>query len=253
MNIESAEFQLSSPAPARPRRAMVLSAGLGRRMRPITASTPKPLISVGGRALIDHALDRLERANVSEVVVNIHYLANLVRGHLGRRTRPAVTISDETDQLLDTGGGIARVLARFGDDPFYILNSDSLWVEGVYPNLDLLADSWIDDHMDALLLLSPTVSAVGYGGRGDFILDPAGRIKRRPEREVAPFVYTGAAILHPRLFSDCPPDPFSLNLLFDKAIAAGRLFGVRLDGLWLHVGTPGAIGLAERKIANSAV
>lgn len=252
MNIESAEFRLSSPAPVRPRRAMVLAAGMGKRMRPITAATPKPLIEVGGRTLIDYALDRLERADIGEVVVNIHYLGELVRSHLDRRLRPHITISDESDRLLDTGGGIARALPRFASDPFYVLNSDTFWIEGVYPNLDLLADSWRDESMDALLLVSPTVNAVGYHGRGDFVLDPAGRIARRPEREVAPFVYAGAAVLHPRMFRDCPPGAFSLNLMFDRAIEAGRLFGVRLDGLWLHIGTPDAIDLAERKIADSA-
>ena len=231
---------------------MVLAAGIGKRMRPLTATVPKPLIEVGGRALIDHALDRLAGAEVEEAVVNVHYLADLVEAHVRRRKRPAVTVSDERKGLLDTGGGIAKALPRLGSDAFYLLNSDSFWIEGARPNLDWLAAAWDDRAMDGLLLLAPTVRAVGYSGRGDFRLDPAGRITRRAEREVAPFAYAGAAILHPRLFADCPTGPFSLNRLFDAAIEAGRLHGVRMDGLWLHVGTPDAIGWAEMTIADSA-
>lgn len=252
MNVNPSGFALKSPPAARPRGAMVLAAGLGKRMRPLTVTTPKPLIEVRGRALIDYALDRLYRAGIGKVVVNVHHLAELVQVHVARRANPAVEFSDESDRLLDTGGGIARALPQFGDQPFYLLNSDSFWIEGVSPNLDLLADSWREDAMDSLVLVCPTVQAIGYSGRGDFLLDPAGRVRWRPERDVAPFVYAGAAILHPRLFDDCPPGPFSLNVLFAKAIEAGRLFGVRLDGVWFHVGTPGAIAIAELTIADSA-
>src|SRR5665213_1479097 len=236
----------------KPKRAMILAAGLGKRMRRITVTTPKPLVEVGGRALIDRVLDRLERAGVDDVVVNVHYLADLVGVHVARRPRPAVTISDERDRLLDTGGGIAKALPRLGPAPFYVLNSDSFWIEGARPNLDWLAAGWRDDRMDALLLVAATVRTIGYSGRGDFRMDPAGRLVRRPEREVVPFVYAGAAILHPRLFASAPAGPFSLNLLFNRAMEAGRLYGVRLDGLWLHVGTPEAIGEAELTIADSA-
>jgi MurNAc alpha-1-phosphate uridylyltransferase len=236
----------------KPKRAMILAAGLGKRMRPITVTTPKPLVEVGGRALIDRVLDRLERAGVDDVVVNVHYLADLVGVHVARRPRPAVTISDERDRLLDTGGGIAHALPRRGPAPGYVMNSDSFWIEGARPNLDWLAAGWRDDRMDALLLVAATVRTIGYSGRGDFRMDPAGRLVRRPEREVVPFVYAGAAILHPRLFADAPLDPFSLNFLFNRAMEAGRLYGVRLDGLWLHVGTPEAIGEAELTIADSA-
>lgn len=236
----------------RPRRAMILAAGIGKRMRPLTATVPKPLIEVAGRALIDHGLDRLERAGVETAVVNVHYLADLVRAHVRRRKRPEVVISDEREKLLDTGGGVVKALHHFGSEPFYHMNSDSFWIEGARPNLDWLAAGWDDQRMDALLLLAPTVRAIGYSGRGDFRLDPAGRLFRRTEREVVPFAYAGAAILHPRLFEGCPEGPFSLNRLFDKAIEAGRLFGVRMDGLWLHVGTPEAIGEAEMSIADSA-
>jgi MurNAc alpha-1-phosphate uridylyltransferase len=243
---------MPAPTSSAPKRAMILAAGLGKRMRPITVTTPKPLVEVGGKALIDHALDSLENAGVERVVVNVHYLADLVGVHVARRQRPAITISDERAALLDTGGGVQKALPLLGDEPFYLLNSDSFWIEGARPNLAWLADGWRDDSMDALLLLAPTVRTVGYHGRGDFRMDPAGRLVRRPEREVVPFVYAGAAILHPRLFAGAPSGAFSLNLLFERAIEAGRLFGVRLDGLWFHVGTPDAIGEAELTIADSA-
>jgi MurNAc alpha-1-phosphate uridylyltransferase len=238
---------------ARPKRAMILAAGVGKRMRPLTVTTPKPLIEVNGRALIDYGLDRLERAGVEETVVNVHYLADQVERHIARRRRPpAVAISDEREKLLDTGGGVMKALPRLGPAPFYLLNSDSFWIEGARPNLDWLAAGWRDDAMDALLLVAATVRAVGYTGRGDFRMDPAGRLVRRGERDVAPFVYAGAAILHPRLFADAPEGAFSLNTLFSRAIENGRLFGMRLDGLWLHVGTPDAIAEAELTIADSA-
>lgn len=235
-----------------PTRAMVLAAGLGKRMRPITVTTPKPLVEVGGKALIDRALDSLAEAGVETAVVNVHYLADLVGVHVSRRRSPHVVISDERALLLDTGGGVAKALPLLGPDPFYLLNSDSFWIEGARPNLKWLAGGWRDDAMDALLLVAATVRTVGYHGRGDFRMDPAGRLVRRPEREVVPFVYGGAAILHPRLFADAPAGPFSLNVLFNRALEAGRLFGVRLDGLWFHVGTPDAISEAETTIADSA-
>jgi len=241
------------PTPlSRPNRAMVLAAGIGKRMRPLTVTVPKPLIEVAGRALIDHSLDRLERAGVERVVVNVHYLADLVCARLRRRKRPEIVISDERAKLLDTGGGIAKALPLLGDQPFYLLNSDSFWIEGARPNLDWLAAAWDDARMDALLMLAPTVKSIGYHDRGDFRMDPAGKLYRRGEREVVPFAYAGAAILHPRLFDGCPSGAFSLNRLFDKAIEAERLAGMRMDGLWLHVGTPEAIAEAELSFADSA-
>lgn len=236
----------------RPRTAMVLAAGLGQRMRPLTATRPKPLVQVAGRALVDYGLDRLERAGVTTAVVNVHYLAEAVEHHLAERRTPGIVISDERGALLDTGGGIRRALPALGPAPFFLLNSDSFWIEGARPNLDWLAAGWDDARMDALLLLSSTVTATGYDGDGDFLMDAEGRLARRMERRLAPFVYSGAAILHPRLFAAAPDGAFSLNLLFDRAIAAGRLFGVRMDGIWLHVGTPGAIAEAEAAIQNSA-
>jgi MurNAc alpha-1-phosphate uridylyltransferase len=202
--------------------------------------------------LIDHGLDALERAGVEQVVVNVHYLADQMQSHLARRRRPTVVISDERTSLLDTGGGIAKALPVLGEEPFYLLNSDSFWIEGARPNLDWMASGWRDAEMDILLLVAATVRSVGYDGRGDFRMDPAGRLVRRAERDVAPFAYAGAAILHPRIFDACPSGPFSLNRLFDKAADDGRLFGVRLDGLWLHIGSPEAIGEAESTIADSA-
>jgi N-acetyl-alpha-D-muramate 1-phosphate uridylyltransferase len=237
----------------RPRCAMVLAAGLGNRMRPLTATVPKPLIPVAGRTLIDRAYDKLVPAGVETIVVNVHYLADMVDAHV--RTWPAPTkvlVSDERDGLLETGGGIVRALPLIGEDPFYLLNSDSTWIEGVTPNLEHLARTWDPRRMDALLLLSELVGAVGYDGKGDFTMDPEGRLERRGERVVAPFAYAGAAILHPRLFEEAPAGAFSLNLLFDVAIGRGTLYGAKMDGVWLHVGTPQAIEAAEQAIRDSA-
>jgi MurNAc alpha-1-phosphate uridylyltransferase len=232
--------------------AMVLAAGLGKRMRPVSATTPKPLVRVAGKALIDHTLDGLAAAGVETAVVNVHYLADLVEAHLARRSTPKVIVSDERNALLETGGGIAKALPLLGGRPFFLRNSDSFWLEGVRRNLDWLTGAWDDARMDALLLLSPTVTAVGYSGAGDFCLDKEGRLSRRPQRTVAPFAYAGAAILHPRLFADAPTGAFSLNVLFDRAIEAGRLFGVRLDGVWINVETPPAIAMADSAVTASA-
>jgi len=239
-------------APSPIEAAMVLAAGLGKRMRPITATTPKPLVEVGGRALIDYALDRLAEAGVERAVVNVHYLADLIEAHLRRRDRPRIQISDERDRLLETGGGVRKALPLLGPKPFMILNSDSLWIEGPRSNLARMAAAWSPDHMDILLLVAATATSVGYDGAGDFHMDPAGRLERRGERKVAPFVYAGVAVLKPGLFEGSPDDSFSLNLLFDRAIEAGRLFGLRLDGYWLHVGTPESIAAANERIALSA-
>ncbi len=231
---------------------MVLAAGRGKRMRPITATTPKPLVEVAGRSLVDHVLDRLAAAGVETAVVNVHYLADLVEVHVSKRRAPAVAVSDERKRLLDTGGAVVKALDLLGNEPFYHLNSDTIWVEGARPNLEVLAERWDGERMDGMLMLSPTVTAVGYDGAGDFEMDAEGRLQRRAERRVAPFVYAGAAIFHPRLFAGLAVEPFSLNRIFDEAIAAGRLFGMRMDGIWLHVGTPGAIREAEASIALSA-
>lgn len=238
---------------AAPATAMVLAAGLGTRMRPITDRLPKPLVPVAGTPLIDQVLDRLAAAGVRDAVVNVHYLADQIEAHLSGRQAPRVVISDERGELLDTGGGIARALPLLGPGPFFLANTDSLWIEGARPLLDRLAEAWSDERMDGLLVVAPTVTASGYGGTGDFLLDTEGRLSRRPERITAPFAYTGAAILSPRLFEGAPAGKFSLNLLFDRAIESGRLFGLRLDGLWMHVGTPAAIAEAETMIENSVL
>ncbi len=241
----------SSASIGRPQTGMILAAGRGTRMRPLSAITPKPLIPVAGKALIDRALDKLQIAGVERTVVNVHYLADLVEVHAKRAAECELVISDERDVLLETGGGITKALPSLGQDPFYLLNSDSFWMEGVANNLSLLADHWDDSKMDALLLLAPTVSAIGYEGKGDFKMDKDGRLTRRDARSVSPFVYSGAAILHPRLFQDAPVGAHSLNVQFDQAIEAGRLFGLSMDGIWLHVGEPCAIDQAEKAIQNS--
>lgn len=235
-----------------PRNAMVLAAGRGERMRPLTLTRPKPLVHVAGRALIDHVLDKLAKAGIETAVVNVHYLADQLESHLATRTAPRIVISDERAALLDTGGGIVKALAQFHGQPFVLANSDSLWLDGARDNLQALAAGFDDLSMDALLLLAPAAGSIGYGGRGDFAMAPNGRLRPRAEREVAPFVYAGAAILSPRLFEGAPAGAFSLTRLFERASEAERLYGLRLDGLWMHVGTPEAIALAEEAILASA-
>jgi len=230
---------------------MVLAAGLGTRMRPLTDRTPKPLVAVAGRALIDHVLDRLADAGVERAVVNVHYLADALERHLAARKKPEITISDERGLLLGTGGAVVKALPELGDAPFFHINSDTIWIDGVKPNLARLAEAFDPAGMDAALLLAPTAGSIGYAGRGDFAFAADGRLRRRTVREVAPFVFAGAAILAPALFKDAPKGEFPLTNLFDRAAEQGRLFGLRLEGLWMHVGTPDAIALAENAIRAS--
>jgi N-acetyl-alpha-D-muramate 1-phosphate uridylyltransferase len=232
-------------------RAMVLAAGFGTRMRPLTDTLPKPLVPVAGKALIDHVLDRLGDAGVTKAVVNVHHMADAIEKHLKGRRRPQIAISDERGELLDTGGGVVKALKLLGEAPFFHVNSDTVWIEGVTPNLGRLAARFDATQMDILLLLASTTASIGYEGRGDFAMTPDGRLKRRGEREVVPFVYAGAAILNPAMFADAPKGAFSLNRMFDRAIEAGRLFGLRLEGTWMHVGTPAAIKAAEAAILES--
>jgi N-acetyl-alpha-D-muramate 1-phosphate uridylyltransferase len=248
------EAPLRAPASLRPRprTAMVLAAGLGKRMRPITSTIPKPLVEVRGKALIDYGLDALARAGVSRVVVNLHYLADQLRAHLRRRTDMEIVLSDETDRLLDSGGGIVKALPHLGEEPFYLLNADTFWIEGWRDNLDLLADLFDPAAMDISLLIADMRQATGYEGRGDFVMDVEGRLARVPERDLSPFIYAGAAILKPEIFAGLSPEPFSLNRSFDRAIEVGRFFGVRMDGIWITVGTPPAIAEAEAALAASA-
>jgi MurNAc alpha-1-phosphate uridylyltransferase len=237
--------------PHTPRNAMVLAAGFGHRMRPLTDKLPKPLVEVAGKALLDHVLDRLADAGVERAVVNVHYLADQIERHVAARTKPEIVISDERGVLLDTGGGVVKALPELGDAPFFHINSDTIWIDGVRPNLTRLAENFDPATMDALLLLAPSAGSIGYAGRGDFTMKPDGRLLARSEREVAPFVYAGAAILSPRLFDGAPQGAFSLTKLFAQASEAGRLHGLRLDGLWMHVGTPEAIAEAEAAIVAS--
>lgn len=250
--------EAQTPAPAEASapitRAMVLAAGLGKRMRPITATTPKPLVNVGGAAMLDHLLDRLGAAGVTNAVVNIHYLADQVETHLQqRRGGPRIAISDERDQLLETGGGVVKALPLLGDAPFLLGNSDSMWIEGPVSNVQRMVNLWDPERMDALLLLASAVASTGYDGQGDFAMDPTGLLRRRKEREVTPFVYAGVAILKPELFANAPSGAFSLNMQFDIALAGNRLYGMRLDGHWLHVGTPDALREAEAVISRSHI
>jgi MurNAc alpha-1-phosphate uridylyltransferase len=235
----------------RPHTAIVLSAGLGKRMRPITATTPKPLVEVGGRALLDYCLDRIADAGIARAVVNVHYLPDLIEAHVARRTRPEILISDERAELLETGGGLKKALPLIGSDPFVTFNSDTLWIEGPQPNLGRLLDAWDAVRMDVLMLVASTATSIGYEGRGDMVMDPTGLLRRRREREITPFVYAGVAVVKPELLADTPEGPFSANLLYDRAIKAGRLYGLRLDGQWLHVGTPESVKEAESCLAES--
>jgi MurNAc alpha-1-phosphate uridylyltransferase len=230
---------------------MVLAAGLGKRMRPLTDTVPKPLVQVAGKALIDYTLDRLADAGVETAVVNVHYFADKIEGHVKGRTRPKIVISDERAELLDTGGGVVKALPLLGSAPFFHVNSDTIWIEGVTPNLKRLGAMFDPPTMDGLLLLAATATSIGYDGRGDFSMSPDGRLSWRTERDVVPFVYAGAAVLSPALFAGAPPGAFSLNTLFSRAIEAGRLFGTRLEGTWMHVGTPAAVKAAEDAILAS--
>ena len=245
---------MKTPAPkiAMPKRAIVLAAGLGTRMRPYSHTLPKPLVTVAGKALIDYALDRLADVGVEQAAVNLHYMADALESHLARRTRPRIVVSDERKELMGTGGGVVKALGHLGDAPFFYMNSDTLWVDGVKPNLPRLAQAFDPAEMDALLLLAPTTTSIGYHERGDFAMSADGRLRRRPEREVVPFAYASAAVLAPALFKDAPKGAFPLTVLFDRAAEQGRLHGLRIDGIWMHVGTPDAVAAAEAALIASA-
>ncbi len=235
-----------------PQSAIVLAAGLGTRMRPYNGAIPKPLVAVGGKALIDYALDRLAECGVARAVVNVHHLADALERHLAARKKPTVVISDERGALLGTGGGIANALPKLAAGPFFLVNSDTLWLDGRTPNFLRLAEGFDADAMDALLLLAPASGSIGYAGKGDFALLPDGRLRRRIDGEAVPYVYAGAAILTPALFAGAPVGAFPLTHSFDAAAKAGRLFGLRLDGLWMHVGTPEAVAAADAALARAS-
>lgn len=236
----------------RPEIAMVLAAGLGKRMLPLTERMPKPLVSVGGRTLIDFALDSLSEAGIQKAVINVHHFADMLEVHICGRRTPHILISNEREELLETGGGIKKALPLLGSRPFITFNADSMWIEGTGSNLERLMASWNPDAMDVLMLLAPLATSIGYNGRGDFAMDPSGRLRRRREAETVPFVYTGIAIMKPEMAAETPAGPFSANVFYDRAIAKDRLHGLLLDGQWLHIGDPQAIAAAEACMAASA-
>ncbi len=239
------------PSNPTPSTAMVVAAGLGQRMRPITDAIPKPLVKVGGRTLIDHCLDRLAEAGVGKAIVNVHWLADQIEAQLANRVAPQIVISDERDKLLDQGGGIKKALPLIGDAPFFICNTDALWIEGPRSELDRLIKFFDPAAMDAILLVAPAAGAVGVDWPGDFTMDAHGRLTKRDPRWVAPFVYAGFGVIKPQLFEGIPEDVFRLAPFFFRAAEQGRLFGVRLDGIWLHIGRPESIQEAERAIDRS--
>lgn len=230
--------------------AMVMAAGLGKRMRPLTASQPKPMVRVAGKPLIDHALDRLHEAGVANAVVNVHYLADALEAHLKSRVAPAVTISDERALLLETGGGMIHALAHL-PDPFFCLNADNVWLDGPRNAFVELSTRWDPDQMDALLLLVGHARAINFDGIGDFYMDPQGKLSRKRPGRVAPFIYTGIQLVSHRLLRDAPHGKFSTNLLWDRAIAEGRLYGASFTGLWFEVGTPQAIVPTEEALRSA--
>ena len=224
---------------------MVLAAGRGLRMRPLTDKTPKPLIKVQGRSMLDRVLDRLHAVGVEQAVVNLHHLGEKIEAHLKDREDIKILFSQEDDLLLETGGGVAKARALLGEEPFFVINGDVVWLDGGTPALQRMAQAWDEARMDFLLLVHPVTYAYGYEGSGDFFMDPAGRLRRRREREIAPFIFAGIQILHPRALRDLPEDAFSLNLLYDRAVEEDRLWGLRHDGEWFHVGTPESLAEVE--------
>ena len=235
-----------------PQSAMIFAAGLGTRMRPLTERIPKPLVRVGGRALIDHCLDRFAEAGVARAVVNVHYLPDMIVEHMRGRERPDIVISDERDLLLDQGGGILRALPALGEKPFFVCNTDAFWAGGVADNLRRVAEVWDPERMDILLLAARRERSIGVDWPGDFHLDSEGRLRKRAPDETAPLVYSGIGIIKPELFASETRDVFGLAPFFWEAAARGRLFGVELDGLWLHVGRPETIAEAEAALAQVA-
>lgn len=224
--------------------AMIMAAGMGKRMRPLTASQPKPLVRVAGKPLIDHALDRLREASVANAVVNVHYLADALEAHLADRDNPKITISDERSELLETGGGMIKAKGHL-PDPFFCLNADNIWLDGPRSSFHDLSKQWNPDIMDALLLLVPHARAANFKGKGDFHMDGEGRLRRRINPRIAPFIYTGIQLVSHRLLRDAPEGKFSTNILWSRAIEEGRLFGTAFTGQWFEVGTPGAIAPTE--------
>lgn len=233
---------------AGPKSAMVLAAGLGTRLRPVTDHLPKPLVEVAGQTLLDHAVDRLAAAGVERVIVNLHYKGEIIAAQLARRSRPRIELSRE-ETLLETGGGVKHALPLLGDS-FFVVNGDIIWLDGLTPALARLAGAFKPRKMDAVLLLQRTVTAIGYEGRGDYFLDPAGTPRRRGEREIAPYIFAGIQILHRRLFEGTDDTVFSLKRLYDRAEDAGRLAAIVHDGEWFHVGTPEGLEHTRARLAE---
>lgn len=231
--------------------AMILAAGLGKRMRPLTATQPKPLVRVAGKALIDHALDRMHEAGIARAVVNVHYLADALEAHVLAREAPSITISDEREALLETGGGMVKAhAAGLLPDPFFCVNADSIWLDGPRNAFADLSAHWDAARMDALLLVAPHARAHNFAGPGDFSMDPAGRLRRRQAGRIAPYIYTGIQLVSHRLLRDPPAGAFSTNILWDRAIAEGRLFGTVFTGQWLEVGEPAHVAATESHLAR---
>ncbi|MBA4008959.1 MAG: mannose-1-phosphate guanylyltransferase [Erythrobacter sp.] len=228
---------------------MILAAGLGKRMRPLTASQPKPLVRVAGKALIDHALDRLAEAGVARAVINVHYLADALEAHVLARQTPKASVSDERALLLETGGGMVKALPQL-PDPFFALNADNIWLDGPKSAFHDLSRRWDPEAMDALLLVVPHARAMNFAGPGDFHMDPMGRLSRRRPGRIAPFIYTGIQLVSHRLLRDAPEGPFGTMTLWERAIAEGRLYGLSFTGLWFEVGTPQAIRPTEEALAG---
>lgn len=233
---------------------MALAAGLGTRMRPLTDDRPKALVEVGGKALLDHALDRFAAAGVERAVVNIHHFADLMRAHLAGRTGlPDIVISDETGELLETGGGMVKAAPLLGSDPVFVTNIDAVWVDGPKPEMARLAEAWDADRMDALLLLAPMQRTLGFDGAGDFFLRDDGRLDWRSERASAPYAYAGTHIVHPRVFAGEAARRFSLTEIWRRLSTEGRLHGLPMDAFWMHVGDPRARDETEARLASGTM
>ena len=240
------------PAGTVPSTAMVMAAGKGTRMRPLTATRPKPLVEVAGETLLDHVLDHLRDAGVGRIVVNVHYLADAIEAHLKRKARDLeVHISDERGALLETGGGLMRAKPLLGDEPFLCVNTDNVWLDGPVNSIRLMASQWNPEKMDVLMLMVPLARATNHNGKGDFHMDPLGRLSRRKHGRVAPYVWTGIQIIAPHILQDPPGEAFSTNIFWDRAVAEGRLYGVVHPGLWFDVGTPGAIPVTEAALETA--
>jgi N-acetyl-alpha-D-muramate 1-phosphate uridylyltransferase len=237
-------------------KAMIMAAGLGLRMRPLTDQMPKPLVPVAGKPLIDHMLDWLAASGVREAVINSHYRAQQLQAHLAIRKQPRILLSHE-EEVLETGGGIRKALGQLGDAPFFVANSDVICIDGPTPALHRLRRHWNEAKMDALLLVHPLEEAIGFEGKGDFFLNPDGSVRRRGDEPAAPFVFTGIQLMHPRLFAGSPEGAFSLNLLYDRGrLADGtlpRIHALAHDGHWLHIGDPPGLAQAEAFLARQSI